>query len=151
MSAASPQSVREILAEIEAIDGAGCWHGAIFYSSTAAQELARIRTARRLARSSDVARAQYLEKLRIFRESGCSMGCCFCNRSFSTLDDATIVGTELLHRDCAKQFSVFVADCELVALRYEITDAGEKARSQSDAAASWEADSESRALAAGDR
>lgn len=126
MSAASPQSLREIIDQLDAIEGASFFHGARFYASTADLELERYRTAKRLATAGDVARTEYLEKLRIFRESDCSMGCAWCMASFMDLSQATIVGTKLVHREtCAREFDEFVSHCDEV--NYEVTDAGRNA------------------------
>jgi len=132
-AAAGPVTVREILQQLESIDGASSWHGAIYYASTADLELQRYRTARRLAAASDVAREQYLEKLRLFRESGCSMGCAWCMASFTSLAECTVVGTKLCHHDCARQFDEFVSHCDESVDRYELTDAGRSVIADDDA------------------
>lgn len=118
---------RDILARLAEIDGASSFHGAIFYSSTATQELARYQTAQRLGVASDAAREDYIEKLRLFRASDCAMGCCFCDRSFSTLDDAALCGDQLIHKACEAEWRAFLD------ARIGITAAGRAALAEDDA------------------
>ena len=135
---AGPQSVKEILAALESIEGGSCFHGAIFYSSTADLELERYRTAKRLASACELQRMIYFELLQLWRSG--QTHCAFCMCELTSLRNVEALGNRLLHHACARQF-----DDELVSSRYEITNAGVEA------AASWEAETESRALAAGER
>ena len=114
---AGPQSVKEILTELEAIERGSCFHGAIYYASTADLELQRYRTAKRLAAACSLARELYLERLKLWRAGATHCAWCMCELN-GIARGVEVVGEKILHHACARQFDEFVSE------RYEITEVG---------------------------
>jgi hypothetical protein len=119
----APATVKECLAALEAIEGQSHWSGAMYYASTADLELARLRTARRLAGACEVARQIYLEKARLFRDG--ATHCAFCQNSIVELRRCRAVGKDLLHLSCAERFDADMRSW--IRSHVEITDAGRAA------------------------
>lgn len=137
--------LRDILQQLESIEGQSFYRDARYYSSTADLELLRYRMAKRLLRTSELVREQYLAKLKMFRDSGGSMGCCHCNCSFTSLGpDVEIIGDRLIHAGCRTEWDAFLD------ARVEITHSGREALA-SDLAADGEAAVQCRSIAAGER
>jgi hypothetical protein len=103
---------REIQRRLALIDGASFHHGVMFHATTGNQELARMRTAQRLAQMTDVKREQYLEAARLYRAG--ETECSWCLRDVTDLHAVVVIGDRLVHTgDCQKEYNGFTAPAEV--------------------------------------
>ena len=95
-----PQTLPEILRVLALIDGASCWHGAQYYSTSGTQELARYRTAKALLLLDLTERARRLEVMRTWTTG--ETRCAYCENEFLSLAGVVAIGGKLLHSECAR-------------------------------------------------
>jgi hypothetical protein len=103
---------REIQRRLAIIDGASFHHGVLFHATTGNQEIARMQTAARLARTTDVKREQYLDAAQLYRDG--ETECSWCMEPVSDLFNVIAFGGRLVHKGkCQAEYEVFTTDVEV--------------------------------------
>lgn len=116
-------SVREIIAQIVAIDSAGFTVGPLYFADLFRADRERIRIAKQLATASDLARELYIEKLKLYRASATT--CAGCEYAITEIRHSRAIGCSLLHTACAEQFDAEYS--EWLGRSVTITEAGKAA------------------------